>query len=268
MKVVLFCGGLGTRLREHSDTIPKPLVNIGYRPILLHLMKYYAHYGHKEFILCLGYRGDLIKEFFLKYNEAMANDFVLNGSSQGVDLLGRDMQDWRITFVDTGLHSNIGQRLNAVKRFVENDDVFLANYSDGLSDLPFDSYLDLALKKDVTASFVSVRTAQSFHAVHTDEQGMVETLGRVSEAEFRVNGGYFVFRKDIFRYMEEGEELVEEPFQRLIKERKLFAHQYNGYWSPMDTFKDKITFDRMYAKGEAPWEVWRTKQGNNLQTPK
>ncbi len=261
MKVVLFCGGLGTRLREHSDTIPKPLVNIGYRPILLHLMKYYAHYGHKEFILCLGYRGDLIKEFFLEYKEAMSNDFILDINGLQVELLARDMQDWRITFVDTGLHSNIGQRLMAVKQFVEMDDVFLANYSDGLSNLPLDQYIDQMLKKDMTASFVSVRTAQSFHAVRTDEQGLVKTLGRVSEAEFRVNGGFFVLRNNIFRYMQEGEELVEEPFQRLIKERQLYAYQYNGYWSPMDTFKDKITFDRMYARGEAPWEVWRTDNG-------
>lgn len=257
MKVVLFCGGLGTRLREHSDTIPKPLVNIGYRPILLHLMKYYAHYGHKEFILCLGYRGDLIKEFFLEYKEAMSNDFTLDVNGRQVDLLARDMQDWRITFVDTGLHSNIGQRLMAVKQFVEKDEVFLANYSDGLSNLPLDRYLDQMLKKDMTASFVSVRTAQSFHAVHADDQGLVKTLGLVSEAEFRVNGGYFVLRNDIFRYMQEGEELVEKPFQRLIKERRLYAYQYDGFWSPMDTFKDKITFDRMYARGEAPWEVWR-----------
>lgn len=261
MKVVLFCGGLGTRLREHSDTIPKPLVNIGYRPILLHLMKYYAHYGHKEFILCLGYRGDLIKEFFIEYREAMSNDFILDINGLQVELLARDMQDWRITFVDTGLHSNIGQRLMAVKQFVEMDDVFLANYSDGLSNLPLDQYIDQMLKKDMTASFVSVRTAQSFHAVRTDEQGLVKTLGRVSEAEFRVNGGFFVLRNKIFRYMQEGEELVEEPFQRLIKEHQLYAYQYNGYWSPMDTFKDKITFDRMYAKGEAPWEVWRTDNG-------
>jgi glucose-1-phosphate cytidylyltransferase len=220
-------------------------------------MKYYAHYGHKDFILCLGYRGDLIKEFFLKYNEAMSNDFVLNNGGQEVDLLGRDMQDWRITFVDTGLHANLGQRLRAVKRFVENDEVFLANYSDGLSDLPLDRYLEQALAKKATASFVCVRTAQSYHAVHADEQGMVQNFGRACEWEFWVNGGFFVLRHDIFDYLEEGEELVEEPFQRLIKERKLFAYKYKGFWSSMDTFKDKITFDRMYARGQAPWEVWR-----------
>lgn len=259
MKVVLFCGGLGTRLREHSETIPKPLVNIGYRPILLHLMKYYAHFGHKDFILCLGYRGDMIKEFFLKHNEAMFNDFVLKTGDQSVELLGNDMKDWRVTFVETGLHSNLGQRMLAVKHHIGKDEVFLANYSDGLSDLPLDKYIHQALEMKSVASFMSVRTAQSFHAVHADERGVVTNLGRVSSSEFWINGGYFVLRNEIFNYLKEGEELVEEPFQRLIKERKLFAYKYEGFWAPMDTFKDKVTFDRMYARGQAPWEIWRTK---------
>lgn len=257
MKVVLFCGGLGTRLREHSDTIPKPLVNIGYRPIIWHLMRYYAHFGHKDFVLCLGYRGDLIKEFFLNYNECLSNDFVLSNGGQDVQLLGSDIQDWRITFVDTGLHTNIGQRLYAVKRFVENEDMFLANYSDGLSDLPLDRYLAAVRERNAVGSFVGVRTAQSFHAVHTDSTGLVTNFGRVSESEFWVNGGFFALRGEIFRYIKEDEELVEQPFQRLIQEQQLFVYKYDGFWSSMDTFKDKITFDRMYARGEAPWEVWR-----------
>jgi glucose-1-phosphate cytidylyltransferase len=259
MKVVLFCGGLGTRLREHSETIPKPLVNIGYRPIVWHLMKYYAHYGHKDFILCLGYRGDMIKEFFLKYNECLSNNFVLSNGGKDTQLLSSDIQDWRITFVETGLHSNLGQRLLAAKQFVENEEVFLANYSDGLSDLPLDSYINQVLSKNLTAGFACVRTAQSFHAVQTDEGGLVTKFGRVSESDFWVNGGYFVFRKDIFNYIKDGEELVEEPFQRLVHENRLFAYKYHGFWSSMDTFKDKITFDRMYARGHAPWEVWRSK---------
>lgn len=258
MKVVLFCGGLGTRLREHSDTIPKPLVNIGYRPILLHLMKYYSHFGHKEFILCLGYRGDMIKEFFLKHNDAMVNDFVLKTKNQEIDLLDRDIDDWKITFVDTGLHSNLGQRLLAIKQHIGNDEVFLANYSDGLSDLPLNTYVERMLEKNATAGFVSVRTAQSFHAVHSDDHGLVTNLGRVSASEFWINGGFFVLRRDIFNYIKDGEELVEEPFQRLIQEKKLFTYKYEGFWAPMDTFKDKVTFDRMHARGVAPWEVWRT----------
>ena len=132
MKVVLFCGGLGTRLREHSDTIPKPLVNIGYRPILWHLMRYYAHFGHKDFILALGYRGDLIREYFLNFNECMSNDFVLSDGGRKIELMSRDLDDWRITFVDTGLHSNIGQRLLRVRKHLAGEDAFLANYADAL----------------------------------------------------------------------------------------------------------------------------------------
>lgn len=257
MKVVLFCGGMGTRLREHSETIPKPLVNIGYRPIIWHLMKYYAHYGHKDFVLCLGYRGDMIKKFFLGYDECLSNDFVLSQSGDEIALLNSDIHDWRITFVETGLHSNIGQRLLAARQFVENEDMFMANYSDGLSDLPLDQYIDTCLAKNVIASMVSVRPAQSFHAVSTDDSGIVNAISPVSDSEFWVNGGYFVLRKEIFTHMQPGEELVEQPFKRLIEHRQLYAHRYNGFWSSMDTFKDKITFDRRYARGDAPWEVWK-----------
>src|SRR5690242_4456992 len=133
MKVVLFCGGLGTRLREHSDTIPKPLVNVGSRPILWHVMRYYAHYGHTDFILCLGYRGDLIREYFLNYKEHMSNDFTWSEAGKKVELHSSDVANWRITFVDTGLHSNIGQRLLRVRKYVQNEPMFLANYADGLS---------------------------------------------------------------------------------------------------------------------------------------
>jgi glucose-1-phosphate cytidylyltransferase len=257
VKVVLFCGGLGTRLREHSDTVPKALVNIGYRPLLWHLMKYYAHYDHKDFILCLGYRGDLIKEFFLKYDECMSNNFALSESGRRVDLENRDLDDWKITFVDTGLHSNIGQRLLRVRRYLDGDETFLANYADGLTDLSFNEYLKRCLESGATASFLSVRTPQSVHAVHTDENGIVTDFGRVSESEFWINGGFFVFKQGIFDVLQEGEELVEMPFQRLVEQRKLFSHRYTGFWKSMDTFKDKIEFDRMYAKGDSPWVVWQ-----------
>ena len=135
MKVVLFCGGLGMRLRDYSETIPKPMVNIGYRPILWHVMKYYAHYGHKDFILCLGHRADAVKNYFLNYNECASNDFVLSGGGKNLELLNSDIHDWRITFADTGIHSNIGQRLRAVEMHLEGEEEFLANYCDGLTDL-------------------------------------------------------------------------------------------------------------------------------------
>lgn len=257
MKVVLFCGGLGTRLREHSDTIPKPLVNIGFRPIVWHLMRYYAHYGHKEFILCLGYRGDLVREYFLNYQEAMSNDFTLSDGGRTIELHRQDIADWRITFVDTGLHTNIGQRLAAVRDYVRHDEVFLANYSDGLSDAPLDAMIENFRAKEAVASFIAVRTWQSFHSTKFDSDGRVTALGELQEDEFWINGGFFILRNAIFDFIRPGEELVEQPFHRLIADRKVVAYPYAGYWQSMDTFKDKISFDRAYARGDAPWEVWR-----------
>jgi glucose-1-phosphate cytidylyltransferase len=257
MKVVLFCGGLGTRLREHSDTIPKPLVNIGYRPILWHLMRYYAHFGHKDFILCLGYRGDMIREYFLNYSECMSNDFTMSDGGRKIEMHGNDIQDWRITFVDTGLHSNIGQRLLQVRKHVEGEEVFLANYADGLSDLPLDKVIADFRRKNVVASVAAVRSWLTFHTVQATAEGYVASLGQARDSEFMINGGYFVLRKDIFDYIQPGEELVEQPFARLIERRLLGAFTHHGYWQSMDTFRDKITFDRMEARGNCPWMVWK-----------
>jgi len=257
MKVVLFCGGLGTRLREHSDTVPKSLVNIGSRPILWHLMRYYAHFGHREFILCLGYRGDMVREYFLNYNEALSNDFTLSNGGRTIELHSRDLDDWRITFVDTGLHSNIGQRLVRVRKHLGSDPMFLANYSDGLSDLPLDRQVAEFRNADTLASFAAVSNSQSFHAVRVGPNGLVTQIGAISDQEILVNGGFFAFRQEVFDYIQEGEELVEQPFQRLIAGRKLTAFRWDGFWRCMDTFKDKITYDRMEARGDCPWMVWR-----------
>lgn len=256
MKVVLFCGGLGTRLREHSDTIPKPLVSIGPRPIIWHLMRYYAHYGHKDFVLCLGYRGDMIRDFFLNYRETMSNDFVMSEGGRRIELLSSDIEEWRITFVDTGLHANIGQRLLQVRRFVEADDVFLANYSDGLADLPLDEQITRFEEKNVVASFAGVKPSQSFHAIQADKDNYVSNIGDLGNSGFWINGGFFVLRREIFDYIQDGDELVGAPFRRLIEHRKLLVYRHSGFWQCMDTFKDKITFDRMEARGDCPWAVW------------
>lgn len=256
MKVVLFCGGLGTRLREHSDTIPKPLVNIGFRPVIWHLMRYYAHYGHKDFILCLGYRGDLIRDYFLKYDECLTNDFTMRNGGKTLELHSSDISDWNITFVDTGLHSNIGQRLLRVRKYVEGEKEFLANYSDGLSDLPLDTLIDGFRRNNVVASFASVLSGHSFHAVEAAADGFVTHVGPVRNEGFLINGGYFVLRDTIFDYINEGEELVDQPFARLVEKRLLMTHKYSGFWQAMDTLKDKINFDRMEARGECPWKVW------------
>lgn len=258
MKVVLFCGGLGTRLREYSETIPKPMVHIGYRPILWHIMKYYAHYGHKDFILCLGHRGDLIRQYFLAYDECVSNDFVLSNGGRDVQLYSRDIDDWRITFVDTGIQANIGQRLRAVEKYVGGEELFLANYSDGLSDLPLPAYLDYVRAKDKIASFVCVRPNQSLHVVTLDSTGMVRDIQSTRESQFLINGGFFAFKPSIFDHIGDGEELVEAPFRRLISKGELTAYRYDGFWAAMDTLKDKQQFDAMESHGDTPWAVWKT----------
>jgi glucose-1-phosphate cytidylyltransferase len=256
MKVVLFCGGLGMRMREHSEALPKPMVLIGYRPILWHVMKYYAHYGHTDFILCLGYKADVIKNYFLQYNECLSNDFVLSGGGRDLQLLSRDIDQWRITFVDTGLTSNIGQRLRAVAKHLDGEEMFLANYSDGLSDVNLTSTIETLKTVKKTACFVSVKPKASFHLIETDHDGIVEQIDHISKTGARINGGFFVFRKDIFQYMRDGEELVEEPFHRLIAEKQLVSYRHDGFWACMDTFKEKQELEDIFAQGKAPWAVW------------
>jgi len=257
MKVVIFCGGLGMRLREVGDDIPKPMVPIGNRPILWHLMKYYAHYGYTDFILCLGYRADAIKKFFLNYEETSSNDFVLSNGGREIELMNRDISDWRVTFADTGVNANIGQRLMAVRRYLRDEEMFLANYADGLTDMNLPSVIDRFKREGKIANFVSVRPNLSFHAVSARADGRVSEIKPVMETDLRINGGFFLFRREIFDYMRPGEELVQEPFDRLIAADQLLAHAHDGFTASMDTFKDKQHFDELYAKGRAPWEVWR-----------
>jgi glucose-1-phosphate cytidylyltransferase len=260
MKVVLFCGGLGLRIRDYAEHVPKPMVNIGYRPILWHVMKYFAHFGHRDFILCLGYRGDLIKKYFLEYSECISNDFVLSRGGKQLELLSSDISDWNITFADTGLRSNIGQRLRAVERYLGDDDVFLANYSDGLIDLDFNAYLDFARRLDRVATFVSVRPKLSFHVAAADADGLVTGITEIARSAMRVNAGFFVLKREIFEYMGPEDELVVGPFQRLIQQKQLAAYEHDGFFAAMDTFKDKQTLDTLNETGEAPWEVWRTNE--------
>lgn len=260
MKVVLFCGGLGTRLREYSGTVPKPIVQIGFRPIIWHLMKYYAYFGHTEFVLCLGYGGDLIKQYFLELDEALSNDVELNGGTLEVRPDGCDLERWKITFADTGLDSNIGQRLKRVQHYLADAPIFLANYSDALSDLPLREYLECFQQQDKIASFVCVSPSQSFHTVSIGRDGLVDNIQTLAEAGVWINGGFFAFKREFFDYLKDGEELVLEPFSRLIGLRQLTAYRHDGFWRCMDTFKDKQAFDDMEARGDTPWKVWRSPQ--------
>ena len=261
MKVVLFCGGLGTRLRDYSDEIPKPMVEIGYRPILWHIMKYYAHFGHKDFILCLGYKGDYIKNYFLNYDECVSNDFVMTEGGRDIHLLASDIDDWKITFVDTGPSASIGERLKQVEQHVGDDEIFMANYSDGLTDLWLPDQIDRFAASNAVAGFLAVHSPQSFHVARLSESGHVQQINPLSESGHWINGGFFIFRREMFSYMRDGEDIVYEPFQRLIAEQRLVAHPYQGFWMPMDTFKEKQALDQLYSTGRAPWELWKLHPG-------
>lgn len=261
MKVVLFCGGQGMRIREYSDQVPKPMVPIGYRPILWHVMKYYAHYGHKDFVLCLGHQADVIKRYFRNYDETVSNDFVLSGGGKHVELLRSDIDDWRITFVDTGVTSNIGERLMAVRRHLAGEEYFLANYADGLTDCPLDQMVDFVKAQGAGAGCLCVRPSTTFHSVKIGPDQRITEIEDLRDTGVRLNGGYFVLRGDIFDVMRPGEELVYEPFRRLIERRELVGYPYDGFWVTMDTFKDKQRLDELYAAGSAPWQVWESSKG-------
>jgi glucose-1-phosphate cytidylyltransferase len=262
MKVVLFCGGAGMRLRGYADDIPKPMVEIGNRPILWHLMKYYAHYGHKDFVLCLGYKGNRIKDYFLHYDESVSNDLVWSHGGKSVEFLNRDIDDWTITFVETGANSNIGERLKAVEPYLKNDEMFLANYADGLSDVVLPEIVEKFQRSSAVASLLLVQPTASFDIVNFEPNEKVTDIRPLSGSGIWINGGFFVMRKQIFDYIRPGDELVREPFRRLIERQELLACRHAGFWQCMDTFKDKEQLETM-NQGAAPWKVWN-RAGDNL----
>ena len=263
MKVVLVCGGLGLRIREASESVPKPMVHVGDRPILWHVMKYYAHVGHKDFILCLGYRADVIKNYFVNYNEFMSNDFVLKNGGKDLRVFNSDIHDWTITFVNTGVNANIGQRLKAVERYLEGEDAFLANYSDNVTDFPLPKLIERFREQDKTAAFLCVRPNLTCHYVSMGEGGLVQEIRTMGQSDILINGGCFVFKRSIFDYINDGEELVQEPFRRLIQEKKLVGYPYEGFWKSMDTFKEKQELDDLHSKNMAPWELWKRQNGGS-----
>ena len=216
------------RLRGYADDVPKPMVQIGTRPILWHLMKYYAHYGHKDFILCLGYKGNCIKDYFLHYDESASNDFVWSQGGKKIHFLNRDIDDWTITFVQTGANATIGERLKAVESYLRGEEMFLANYSDGLSDVPLTDVVDTFQRSNAVGSLLLVQPTASFDIVNCTPGGMVSNICGLSNSDIWINGGFFVFRNEIFSHMRRGEELVREPFQRLIEKKALLAYKYTG----------------------------------------
>jgi len=255
MKVVLFCGGAGMRLRGYADDVPKPMVHIGTRPLLWHLMKYYAHFGHRDFILCLGYKGNVIKDYFLHYDEAASNDFVWSQGGRKLHFINRDIDDWTITFVDTGANATIGERLKAVQPYLCGEEMFLANYGDGLSDLHLPAMVEAFTRSNAIACLLLVQPTASFDIVQAGPEGVVAAISALTQSEIWINGGFFVMRNEIFRYIHPGDELVRAPFQRLIEKKALLTYKCTGFWQCMDTFKDKQVLEEL-NQGTAPWKVW------------
>ncbi|GAA3699973.1 sugar phosphate nucleotidyltransferase [Gordonia hankookensis] len=258
MKVVLFCGGYGMRMRDSVGSgMPKPMQMVGPRPLIWHVMHYYAHFGHTEFILCLGYGASHIKDYFLTYQEAASNDFVMHGGQ--VELMHSDISNWRITFVDTGLESAIGERLHRVRPFLDGDKHFLANYADVLTDAPLDEIVERFHQSGAAASMVIVPPETSFHCVRVDEEGAVSGITPLSEmAEVWINGGYFVLSDDIFDCIPRGGDLVADGCAALAAEGRLFGYRYHGFWKPADTFKERAELDERYHLGDRPWMLWES----------
>ena len=259
MKVVLFCGGLGMRMRADNTSLPKPMTPVGTRPVLWHVMRYYAHFGHKEFILCLGYGAEAVKDYFLSYKETASNDFVLRKGGDDVELLSTDISDWTITFVDTGIDTAIGERLRRVRPYLEGDEMFLANYGDVLTDAPMNDLIDEFHESDAVAQLLAVSPQDSFHVVSIEGTSKVTGLVPVADLDMRINGGYFVLRQGIFNYIEEGEDLVMDGCRRAADQGRLRAKKYDGFWAPMDTLKERTALEQMYRSGNSPWALWRSK---------
>jgi glucose-1-phosphate cytidylyltransferase len=267
MKVVLFCGGAGMRLRGYADDVPKPMVTIGSRPVLWHVMKYYAHFGHKDFILCLGYKGGSIKDYFLRYDESVSNDFVWSQGGRDIRFMNRDIDDWTITFVETGASATIGERLKAVEPYLKGERAFLANYGDGLSDAPLPDMLQKFSQTNAVASLLLVQPTASFDIVSSGSDGLVSDVCPLAGSEIWINGGFFIMRQEIFKYIHPGDELVREPFQRLIEQHRLLSYKYNGFWQCMDTFKDKQRLEEL-DQTSAPWKVWNPVQSPSVRADK
>jgi glucose-1-phosphate cytidylyltransferase len=253
MKVVLFCGGLGTRIREYSENIPKPMVPIGHHPILWHVMNYYSQYGHRDFVLCLGYKANVVRDYFLTVKRWTYSDVKISDFGRQVEVLGEAPPDWRVSLVDTGIWRNIGERLVAVKNFLKEEEMFLANYSDGLTDAPLPDMIDRFKGSGKIGCFIAVHPPFNFHLAEFDERDTVSRLRSSHEINLWINGGYFIFRSEIFDYIKDGEELVLDPFNRLIKEGQLMAYKYEGFWRAMDTLRDRQVLEEMVERGETPW---------------
>jgi glucose-1-phosphate cytidylyltransferase len=220
-------------------------------------MRYYAHFGHTEFILCLGFGAKSVKDYFLEYRETESNDFVLSNGGTSIEMLESDISDWRITFVDTGIDTPIGERLRRVRPHIGDDEVFLANYGDVLTDAPMNDIISDFLETDAAGTLLAVKPQDSFHVVQIEDGNKVTGLEAVADMAMRINGGYFVLRQSIFEYLNEDEDLVMNACVRAAADGRMLAVPYDGFWAPMDTLKERTALEVLYSSGQSPWALWR-----------
>jgi glucose-1-phosphate cytidylyltransferase len=223
------------------------MVPIGNRPVLWHVMRYYAHFGHNEFILCLGYGARSVKEYFINYDETTSNDFVLSKGGEHIELLDTDISDWKITFVDTGVETAIGERLRRVRRYLDND----------LTDAPLDDMVSRLSASDDVGTMLAIKPQESFHIVTMSEGSRVDGFTAVADMDIRVNGGYFVLRPEIFDYIDEGEDLVMNGCVGAANDGRMQAYPYDGFWAPMDTLKERSALEHRFQSGDCPWMLWQ-----------
>ncbi len=256
-KIVILCGGRGTRLREETDIKPKPMVRIGGMPILWHIMKTYSQYGFNDFVLCLGYKGSVIKQFFLSH-ELMNSDFSLNLKDRNnVTSHNSKMEDWNITLAETGLEAQTGTRIKKIEKYIDGDN-FLATYGDAVANVDINSLHDFHKKQNTIATLTAVHPHSKWGLVKSGENGLI---GEFVEKPFLydyVNGGFFVFKKNFFDYLDDSDKCVMEgePFSKLVKENQFSMFKHEGFWHSMDTYKDYTDLNKIWDSGSVPWKIW------------
>ena len=265
MKVVILCGGFGTRIRDVSENLPKPMIPVGEYPILWHIMKYYGSWGHSDFILCLGFKAQLIKEFFLNY-EASTRDFTIKLGAGGERTISyhtlHDESDWTVTLADTGINAMTGARINRIKHYIGNDDTFMLTYGDGVGDIDLARLLEFHASHGKVLTVTGVAPPGRFGELECNRDGAVEAFNEKPQTSGGlISGGFFVCNRRIFEYLTANENLVfeQEPMRRLVQDRQMMVFRHEGFWQPMDTHREYTLLNELYRGGKAPWVKWGSK---------
>ena len=260
MKTVILCGGFGTRIRDVADDIPKPMVEIGGKPIIWHIMKYYAHFGMSDFVLCAGYKGSTIKDYFFNYDRQFGDCKVVLGQSRDAEVKTKhDELGWDITIADTGLNTMTGGRLRKIKKYVADDDHFLLTYGDGLSDVNIEALVAFHKSHGKALTVTGVHPPGRFGEMTANEDGLLSGFNEKPQVSGgRISGGYFVCSRRIFDFLSENDDLVfeEEPMKLLVSQGELMMYRHDGFWQCMDTYRDWKLLQSMLEEGAATWKKW------------